>query len=52
MGNPSLKDTEKVNIILKALKGIEFGTIQITIHEGQIVQIDQTMKQRFPLEKK
>ena len=41
---------EAVNdAITKALKGLDFGEIHITIHDGQIVQIDRTEKKRFPV---
>ncbi|CAM3541363.1 YezD family protein [Hydrogenibacillus schlegelii] len=35
--------------IEKALEGLEYGTVQITVHDGQIVQIDRTEKMRFPV---
>ncbi|MDI3328808.1 MAG: YezD family protein [Alicyclobacillaceae bacterium] len=33
--------------ILEALEGLEYGTVQITVHDAQIVQIDRTEKRRF-----
>ena len=33
----------------KSLEGLEYGTIVITVHDSNIVQIDRTEKQRFPL---
>ncbi|WP_242731679.1 YezD family protein [Bacillus altitudinis] len=41
-------DEQKLNFILSALKGIEYGSVVITIHNGQITQIDTTEKTRFP----
>ena len=29
------------------IQGLRFGTVQITIHEGKIVQIDRTERSRF-----
>lgn len=29
------------------IEGLKFGTVQITIHEGKIVQIDRTERSRF-----
>jgi hypothetical protein len=29
------------------IKGLKFGTVQITIHDGKIVQIDRTERSRF-----
>lgn len=31
-----------------ALGRLRFGTIQLTIHDGRMVQMDVTEKQRFP----
>lgn len=31
-----------------ALARIDFGTIQLTVHNGRLVQIDVTERQRFP----
>lgn len=41
-------DEQKLNFILSALKGIEYGSVVITIHNGQITQVDTTEKTRFP----
>ncbi|BCU83017.1 hypothetical protein JIR001_28000 [Polycladomyces abyssicola] len=46
--NPS---TEQVERILKALRGMQYGSVVITVHDSQIVQIDRTEKYRIPLEK-
>lgn len=34
--------------IRRALETIRFGGIQLTIHDGKVVQIDVTEKHRFP----
>ena len=31
--------------------GVEYGVIQITIHDSQIVQIDRTERKRFDVDK-
>ncbi|KEP26956.1 YezD family protein [Bacillus zhangzhouensis] len=41
-------DEQKLNFILSALKGIEYGSVVITIHNGHITQVDTTEKTRFP----
>jgi hypothetical protein len=46
--NPS---SEQVERILKALEGMQYGSVVITIHDSQIVQIDRTEKYRIPMEK-
>jgi len=33
--------------ILKAIKCIRFGSVEITIHDAKVVQIDKTEKMRF-----
>jgi hypothetical protein len=38
--------------IASLLEGLEFGTVQITVHDSQITQIDRVEKYRFPLQKK
>jgi hypothetical protein len=42
---------EKVQKILDALEGLEFGSVHITVHDGVITQIDTTEKTRFSLKK-
>jgi hypothetical protein len=34
-------------LILEAVRAIRFGTVQITIHDSQIVQIERTEKVRI-----
>lgn len=34
------------------LEGLEFGTVQITVHDSQITQIDRLERHRLPLQKK
>ncbi|MED3625111.1 YezD family protein [Neobacillus thermocopriae] len=38
--------------IASLLEGLEFGTVQITVHDSQITQIDRLEKHRLPLQKK
>lgn len=33
--------------IVQAVKGIRFGSVEITIHEGKVVQIERKEKLRF-----
>ncbi len=40
-----------VQRILRALEGLEYGSVQIVVHDSQITQIERVEKQRFPLEK-
>lgn len=34
--------------VAAALSRIQFGTIQLTVHNGKLVQLDVTKRQRFP----
>jgi hypothetical protein len=36
-------------VVLSSLEGLRFGSIEITIHEGRIVQIERREKQRLSL---
>lgn len=40
---------EKVKVLLGSL---EYGTIQITVHDSQVTQIDKIEKHRLPLQGK
>ncbi|PEQ83837.1 DUF2292 domain-containing protein [Bacillus sp. AFS006103] len=44
-------DQAKANYILSILKGLEYGSVVITVHDGTITQIDKTEKTRFALKK-
>ena len=41
------KEKEKFEVITEALEDLNFGELQITIHEGKIVQINRIEKHRF-----
>ena len=40
-------EQEKKQYILESLKELQYGTLVITIHDGQITQVDRTEKNRF-----
>lgn len=40
-------EQEKKKYILESLKDLQYGTLVITIHDGQITQVDRTEKNRF-----
>ncbi len=42
---------ERLKAIEKAIDGIQFGEVQITIQDGVIVQINRVEKQRFQQQK-
>ncbi|RIX53165.1 DUF2292 domain-containing protein [Paenibacillus nanensis] len=33
--------------IVEQVRGLTYGVVQITVHDGQIVQIDRTERSRF-----
>jgi hypothetical protein len=40
-------DETTLNSLLTALKGLQFGAIEITVHDGRIVQIERREKVRL-----
>jgi hypothetical protein len=38
---------EPIRAVLDALRKLRFGAIQLTVHEGKLVQIDVTERKRF-----
>ena len=38
---------DDIEIIRQSLARIRFGAIQLTVHEGKLVQVDITEKRRF-----
>lgn len=38
---------EPIRTVLDALAKLRFGAIQLTVHEGKLVQVDVTERQRF-----
>ncbi len=43
--DPALE--ESFGEVRKALAGLKYGSVSITVHEGRVVQIDVTEKKRF-----
>lgn len=33
--------------IVQSINGLEYGTVQIVVHDGRIVQIERTERKRF-----
>lgn len=51
-GNPAARagipqNGDAMEIIRESLARIRFGAIQLTVHEGKLVQVDVTEKRRF-----
>ena len=47
MNKASEWDTAWLKRIAESLSGIKYGSVQIVIHDGKIVQIERTEKRRF-----
>lgn len=45
------KETDQIwqQRILHQLDGLQYGQVVVTVHDGQIVQIDRTERTRYPL---
>jgi hypothetical protein len=39
--------SEPIRSVLEALAKLRFGAIQLTVHEGRLVQVDITERKRF-----
>ena len=44
------QEEEMVREILRALRSIQFGSVQLIIQDGRVVQIEKTEKMRFQRE--
>lgn len=38
----------KINDIVTALEGLKYGSVLITVHNGEITQVEKTEKKRYP----
>ncbi|MBD8007163.1 YezD family protein [Bacillus norwichensis] len=45
-------DENAVNDIVSALSKLEYGSLVITVHDGEVTQIDTTEKKRYKMEAK
>ncbi len=37
-----------LQLVIDALSRLKYGAIQLTVHEGRLVQVDVTERSRFP----
>lgn len=44
-------EQDKIDEIIKVLENMQYGSLQITVHNGQITQIDKTEKTRYTNQK-
>jgi hypothetical protein len=45
--NSALQSERLTDTILCALRGIRYGSVEIIVHDGRVVQIERTEKLRF-----
>lgn len=45
--NAAVDDERVISAIAEALRNIQFGAVEITLHNGQVVQIERKEKFRF-----
>jgi hypothetical protein len=46
-GNRAYTLSEAETAVLHAIRGMKFGSIEVTMHDGRIVQIEKKEKMRF-----
>ena len=47
IGSDQQQLPESIQSVLDALAQLKFGAIQLTVHEGKLVQVDITERKRF-----
>ncbi|MGF9714319.1 YezD family protein [Paenibacillus naphthalenovorans] len=47
MAKPLDVDELWTHRIIQSINGLEYGTVQIVVHDGRIVQIERTERKRF-----
>lgn len=45
--HPQILRSEVIQEILQALEALRFGSVEITVHEGRVTQIERREKIRF-----
>ena len=48
IGNEQQQVPQSIQTVLEALAKLKFGAIQLTVHDGKLVQVDITERKRFP----
>lgn len=51
IGNYEARVEQDLTHVVSALRGIRFGSVEITIHDSQVVQIERREKLRFERER-
>ena len=47
---PAITERERAVLeeVLQAIRGVQFGSVLITIHQGEVVGIETAVKKRLP----
>jgi hypothetical protein len=45
-------DNKKIEDIVLAIRNLEYGSLVITVHEGEITQVETTEKKRYAVQGK
>ncbi len=43
-----MADTALISVIDRALKDLQYGTVQIVVHEGKLVRVERIERLRIP----
>ena len=46
-GDPAAFLPEALGVVSDALKRLRYGAIQLTVHDGKLMQVDVTERRRF-----
>ena len=49
MANTADLNRQRLEQIVGSLQSLRYGNVQITVHDGKIVQVDTTERKRFDL---
>ena len=51
VGHSEPRTEQDLNHVVSALRGVRYGSVEITIHDSRIVQIERREKLRFERER-
>ncbi|HEX7863244.1 MAG TPA: DUF2292 domain-containing protein [Verrucomicrobiae bacterium] len=47
MASEAVENTDWVQLVKQSVKGLQFGVVQIVVHNAKVVQIEKTEKLRI-----
>lgn len=47
MASTAIHEPVWLSIVRQHVTGVKFGTVQITVHEGRVTQVDATLRTRI-----